>query len=416
LILQSQPSRSDLTGYIDRINPHNVNGLLVQLLGNEEVVAAVRDDGDVDAFLIRHVVQAIERRASGTSLLSRYAEEIRPFFQRNVGKSAWGLAIHSEARVIAVSANTQNVTVFKLGLVNQQEEHEDENSVPLRSRENDVTYHIVSGCCNIPHIAFCNTGDDPEARWLLTTDISGCCSTLDLHNMRAVQRFRFSTAAIAGSQSFDRVHAGWTIMFLDHRSFVPRETAEEALGMRTSGYPPGSISRHAWNISTTARSLSENSKTFSRRKNHASRHGRASLPVDTMRIPPSTPSSVNHEDAEPELFGDHDTNAPDIDDSTTVASTDASDGESDSDASIYSVDLYSEEEERFSAVRSRPLLPQCQNSENLCADLACPILHASVRHVFLLQPSCHREVGGLPCASPLVSESRSQGMTGLLKV
>jgi hypothetical protein len=320
------------------------------------------------------------------------------------------LAIHSEARIIAVSANTQQVTIFKLGLVKQdQQQHVDEvdNSVPLRSREVDVTYHVVNGECNIPHIAFCNTGDDPEARWLLTTDISGCCCTLDLHSMRTVQRFRFATSPTAYLQRFDRVHAGWTIIFLDERSFVPRETAADALGMKTGGYPPGSISRHVWDISVTARSLGENSKTFSRRKSNSRRDRRTSLLADTAQILPSSPNSTDHEDAHAEPSEHLDTDTLNMDDSTTMASTNASDGENSSGNSIYSSDPYSDDEERVypTNVRPRPLLPQFQTGENLCEDLACPILHASVRNVFLLQPSSYREEGGLPCASPLVGES-----------
>jgi hypothetical protein len=407
--LQSQPSSPNLTGYIDEQNPHDINSLLVQLLGNEEVVAAVRDDGDVDAFLIRHIIQAIERRASGESSLSRYADEIRPIFQRNVGKSAWGLAIHTEARIIAVSANTQQITIFKLGLVAQNEsEHVggDDTFVPLNSRELDVTYHVVNGDCNIPHIAFCNTGDDPDARWLLTTDISGCCRTLDLDNMRTVQRFHFDITPNPFSNRFDRINAGWTVIFLDERSFVPRETAAEALGMKSIGSPPGSISRDVWDISATARSLSETAEKFSKRGSQSSRDGQTTSPADTTRIPPDTPSSADLEEVRPELSEFHDTDALNLDDSITMASTDVSDGEEDSDVSVYSNDLYPEDEDRLfpSLMRPRLLLPQFQTQENLCGDLPCPILHASVRNVFLLQPSSHREEGGLPCASPLVSK------------
>ncbi|EME85581.1 uncharacterized protein MYCFIDRAFT_41253, partial [Pseudocercospora fijiensis CIRAD86] len=117
LIVPSQPSTPALQGYLDSTNPHSINNLVVQFLGNEEVVAVVRDDGDVDAFLVRHILQAIERRTEHHGRIDTRADEVKPIFQSNVGKSAWGLAIHSQARILAVSANTHSITVFKFGLV-----------------------------------------------------------------------------------------------------------------------------------------------------------------------------------------------------------------------------------------------------------------------------------------------------------
>jgi hypothetical protein len=405
LILQSQPSGPDLSGYIDAQNPHNINSLLVQLLGNEEVVAAVRDDGDVDAFLVRHVIQAIERRTSGQTSLSRYAEEIRPIFQRNVGKSAWGLAIHSHARTIAVSANTQQVTIFKLGLVEQShggQVDEEGDFVTLNNREMDVTYHVVNGDCNIPYIAFCNTGDDPEARWLLTTDISGCCRTLDLHTMRTVQKFRFGSTAFSFLQQFDHVHAGWTIMFLDNRAFVPQETVADALGLDAGESPPGSNNRHVWDISATAQTLSDTSPTFIKRKDRLRRHDRTLTPSNTTRPPPDSSPLLHPDDTHRESVHENDVTTASADDQVTGISTEASENEDDSDVSVYSGDMYSEDEGLLGNHRPRASLPRCDYPENLCEDLPCPILHASVRNVYLLQPSGHREEGGSACASPLV--------------
>jgi hypothetical protein len=133
--------------------------VVVQLLGNEEILAVARDDGDVDAFLVKHIVSAVERQAEPQSSIGSLSE-IKPFFQRNVGESAWGLAIHSEARIIAVSANTHAVTIYKFGLVERGEETPD-----FEDRETDVSHSVLNGHTNIPYVAFCNTGDDPEGRW-----------------------------------------------------------------------------------------------------------------------------------------------------------------------------------------------------------------------------------------------------------
>jgi hypothetical protein len=48
LIVPSQPSSPDLRGYLDRDEPHCINYLIAQKLGKDEVIANVRDDGDVE--------------------------------------------------------------------------------------------------------------------------------------------------------------------------------------------------------------------------------------------------------------------------------------------------------------------------------------------------------------------------------
>jgi hypothetical protein len=105
-----------------------INKLLVQLLGSEEVLAVVRDDGDVEAYYTRHIYNAIEKRAYYDSDLGILSADVKPFFHRNVGSSAWGLAIHSTARMIAVSANTHAATVFTFALTDG--ESEDESDFP----------------------------------------------------------------------------------------------------------------------------------------------------------------------------------------------------------------------------------------------------------------------------------------------
>lgn len=111
LIIDTPPSAPGLTGMLDPRYPRAINSLVVQDLGIEEILAVARDDGDVEAYLVAHVVHAVERCAAGE------VAEVRPFFQSNVMLSAWGLAVHSNARILAVSSNTHNVTVFKFGLV-----------------------------------------------------------------------------------------------------------------------------------------------------------------------------------------------------------------------------------------------------------------------------------------------------------
>ena len=275
LIIPSRPSAPDLRGHLDFDYPydaHAINNLLVQKLGRDEVIATVRDDGDVDVFLVRHVVHAIKTRIPGGVTEDLTADNVKPIFQRNVGISAWGLAIQSQARVIAVSSNSHEVTVFRFGLIDETvtpsrpprkggrrrrsaavttprldeavahkaghpEGLEESPASPSdhdgrSKRTSDVTRQVLNGEANIPHIAFCNTGDDPDARWLLTTDISGVCRVMDLDKFRLTQAFRFGPSFALGSHGqHDPVNSGWGLMFLDKRSFVPERSLEAALGL-----------------------------------------------------------------------------------------------------------------------------------------------------------------------------------------
>lgn len=247
LIIDTGPSAPGLDGHISRRQPHAINNLITQFLGEEEVLAAVRDNGDVDAYRIRHIHQAIEKRADPDNTLGLDAADIRPFFQRNVGKSAWGLAIHSEARMIAVSSNNLEVTIFTFALVGDGADYQDEDvpqdeeriyrsacaDIPPSDRKNDDTRIISNGRANIPHIAFCNTGHDPTGEWLLSTDISGVVRSWNVHTLLPGESVRANARPhfLLYSDSFDVLNSGWTVMFLDPQSFCPTSSVQQALGM-----------------------------------------------------------------------------------------------------------------------------------------------------------------------------------------
>lgn len=215
LVINTPPSRTGLTGTLDPRSPRAINYLVIQDLGVEEILAVARDDGDVEAYLVAHIVHAVERRAAGE------VADVRPFFQSNLGLSAWGLAVHSNARVLAASSNTHDVTIFKFGLVAQDYDGD-------VTRREDVRQSIVSSDTNIPCIAFCNSGDDPQCRWLLTTDIQGHTRAIDLRTMQVVQTFLSSVEDPYALHN--RRNAGWTVMFLDRRSFVKDEYLDTAIG------------------------------------------------------------------------------------------------------------------------------------------------------------------------------------------
>ncbi|GAB7327242.1 hypothetical protein MBLNU13_g11137t1 [Cladosporium sp. NU13] len=446
LIVPSQPSSPDLRGYIDRDEPHAINYLIVQNLGKDEVIANVRDDGDVEVFLVRHISHAIATLVNRHDISKHpVADNVKPLFLRNVGISAWGLAIHTEARIIAVSSNRHEVTIFRFGLVDEydeiqtprkqakstddghssrwDEERREDNVDSRPERKTDVTRQVLNGEANIPHIAFCNTGDDPDGRWLLTTDISGVCRAIDLHTFALVQAFRFGPSFIAPNGGlYDRMNAGWGIMFLDTRSFISQDSILDALGMEDSEMLPDAKSdSRLWDLSKTLRHLPDNSKAFKAAK----------VEVPQSTAPPSATERSSNASS-PQLSGTADIvltvglssdNDDDIDDtgvllepstlSPTEDSTldDAQEDDSEHDVELWS-DLDDSEGENTEDVISQSAyygggricgnMPHFVRQSNLCEGLPCPVLHTSIRNVYLLQPSKQRLSPNQPFMPPMV--------------
>lgn len=459
LVFTSHPSDMGLRGFLDPRHPHAINSLLVQDLGNEEVVAVVRDDGDVDAFLVRHVVQAIERRAASGNMMGVVADEVRPIFQDNVESSAWGLAIHSQARILATSSNKHEVRIFKFGLISDgatsrvDEAYQDgsEDSTP-GSREEDVTLHVINGNANIPYIAFCNTGDDPHGRWLLTTDVGGFCRVMDLQRSTCSQTFRFGQSfAAANIGGFDRLNAGWTIMFLDRRSFQSEPSMAEALGMDGSAQPPiGKDQKRIWDISKTTKELLGASEPFvphrPRRRNSTrpqldirspSGQSTASSTADSQdsSTRPSTasePSGPLEIEIDVDVSDNDSTSSGGVDievghevsggynddDVLTIAPMEGEDLDAEeSDGSEWQIgvvdDDHDPEDEGTedtvaftsfyngdSVCGNEPRFARVEDG-SLCDDLPCPILHTSVRNIYLLQPSNQQDSEG-PWIPPMV--------------
>ncbi|KAI7235309.1 hypothetical protein KC330_g4327 [Hortaea werneckii] len=487
LIVPSQPTSPGLRGYLDPHEPHSINHLIVQHLGRDEVIATVRDDGDVEAIIVRHIVQAIRRRAEPDNAIGAVADEIKPIFQNNVGISAWGLAIHSEARIIATSSNAHEVRVFKFGLLHDvrnddddepsdhgEEEVSESDSTDAAGHRNDrrqmdVTQRVLNGDANIPYISFCNTGDDPEGRWLLTTDISGYCRVMDLHGLSGVdvttQQFRFGRSWPGSVSGFDRLNAGWAIMFLDLRSFQPEKEFQAAVGLPEDGtLPSGRDNNHLWDLSDTVETVAENSPAFvmnnpRRRRSlgqpRSSSQGfhpaqrslsEALQPGEDLQSPDgdvATPARDIQTEAQPDAATDNENdddddqddedegggvplqNEEDEDEDVAMidtgldpaveeivldvlddldgTATDSPDPESDeeqlySDHPIALIgdgddpdDEGTEDSISFNAMYGGKRLfgnqPYFLHQNSLCDGPPCPILHASVKNVYLLQPS-----------------------------
>ena len=190
-------------GYIDRGNPLDINQILIGNLGDEEILLCSTDNGNVAAYHTKGIEDMFRKRDELESEVGQQKEQgmeepdnFRPFFCENVGSSAWGLAIHSEARMIAVSSNTHTIDLFAFALERTISKAEDTelstasqvagrwNSLSfhrqasevlkeLASREKNVHVSLKGHSENIPSVAFCNIEEYPAKVVLASTDIRG---------------------------------------------------------------------------------------------------------------------------------------------------------------------------------------------------------------------------------------------------
>jgi hypothetical protein len=103
---------------IDERDPHSINRLVADYLGDDEILLAACDDGDVIVYRVEEILAALDNPTDASR------QPIRVFLHRNVGASAWGIAVHREARLIAFGANTSMITIIALALIKQGDAHE----------------------------------------------------------------------------------------------------------------------------------------------------------------------------------------------------------------------------------------------------------------------------------------------------
>ncbi|KAF2826473.1 hypothetical protein CC86DRAFT_382501 [Ophiobolus disseminans] len=246
LVLHPPTSRRPQPGSLhngnDPDDPHSINRLHVDYLGDDEILLMTCDDGDVVAYRMEEIQTALGRLADNSSQ-EPLANEIRTFLHRNVGASAWGIAVHRNARMIAFSANTYQVTIIAFALTTRRDgspEPEFSDPLPaLKDNEETIDFSLrrerehmftVAANTNIPSIAFDNTGKDPIGRWLLSSSIDGKTMLFDLHKQRLSSVFQMGwcrstkhpgQSPLSDSSRcrcgdwFHVSHAIWGAMFLD---------------------------------------------------------------------------------------------------------------------------------------------------------------------------------------------------------
>lgn len=212
LLIKPELANRHALGYLSQhgsAQDHSINHLMVGDLGSQEILLFVTDSGNVEAYYTSAVMEAI-RRAPGQYCEGSTSDVLglRPFFSHWVRQSAWGIDIHKEGRMIAVSANVPNgaqpgnsedssatITVFAFAL-NASPSSQAESTAPDPDSPEDVEWTIwnpklhfgepkrtrnykiiLAGWDghgnNIPNICFANTSDDDSDVWLMSTDITG---------------------------------------------------------------------------------------------------------------------------------------------------------------------------------------------------------------------------------------------------
>ncbi|KGO49183.1 Ribonucleotide reductase, transcriptional regulator CRT10 [Penicillium expansum] len=203
MIIHPVMKEPNAAGYIDRSRPHTINHIIVDDLGVDEVLLLATDSGNVTGYNVEAIFSAINRSAKYGGKRPFDAREVKPFFAEHVQLSAWGLATHKFARLIAVSSNTGLITVFAFALMDVVSEGDGtspnssvtsnmgdsdvlentwvyiETAPSMEELKKDMPHHRTRNLRlsykghfdNIPCVSFANFELDPNGLWMTSTDI-----------------------------------------------------------------------------------------------------------------------------------------------------------------------------------------------------------------------------------------------------
>ena len=287
LKLKAPTSGPGLTGYNDPRHPHGINHLIAGLLGTKEIILFACDDGDVLAYYTDQIASEIafegvvREKNTGPKPFGGYSQ-IKPIFHQNVIQSAWGLAIHTTSRKIAVSSNTAIIHVFTFGLAGPNQSGEvtssqDQWPVYGAQDNNDIGWNahiILAGHgTNIPTVAFDNSGQDPEGRYLISADIGNEVRVWDLWTGRAPGIFAENGAF--GSKLLEMrldgsLNMGWSCLCIDPASYWPSTTVAETFGCQGVSY---CASPEHWDNSCNAALVPDNMSVHPRTSLLGNPHG-----------------------------------------------------------------------------------------------------------------------------------------------
>lgn len=271
------------SGYIDRSSPHTINAVVVDDLGRDEVFLLVTDSGNICGYNVEAIYSAIDRCAKSGYKRPFDGSEVSPFFVENVGMSAWGLATHKFARLIAVSANTGQITVFAFALVdpagnsdesfgsseyldvssdqtwvsieNRRQLRELRQLMPHNHRSRNLRLTYRGHFDNIPCVSFANFDLDADGRWMVSTDINNRVIL-----WRIWDDLWPSAVYYPGHPMNNPPQRGWSVIPLDPRTFRQHWSREAACGCQ-----PGSshiATRTVLDLSRMTENIPNSSQVF----------------------------------------------------------------------------------------------------------------------------------------------------------
>lgn len=270
-------------GYIDRTTPHTINAILVDDLGRDEILLLATDSGNVCGYHVEAIYSAIERCTKSGYKRPFDGTEVNAFFVENVGMSAWGLATHKYARLIAISANTGQITVYAFALVDHAADSDDfvessetlaltadQNWVAIDSRKQlkELQKHMPRNhrtrnlrltyrghFDNIPCVSFANFDLDADGLWMVSTDISNRVILWRIWDDLWPRRVYYP-----GHPMNNPPQRGWNVIPLDPRTFKQHPSREEACGCEPKSLRIGP--RTVLDVSTAIEEIPDSSQVF----------------------------------------------------------------------------------------------------------------------------------------------------------
>ena len=232
IVLSTTNSRR--AGDLSHRYPHAVNHLTIGDLGDMEVLACACDDGDFIVYFVSKIAKSVRDVESKKGHVKPVLCSLKPYLISNVGGSAWGIAINKTARLLAVSANTHDITIFVCALGENRDdsfEHEFTCDInmpdPLRRRDQIL---IVGGhATNIPSISIWSDPEDPSRAFLVSTDIGGDIIICDIWGLSSTTRM--TLGVYSASSNVVNLHIGWTVACIEAESFRLACNSKEFLGL-----------------------------------------------------------------------------------------------------------------------------------------------------------------------------------------
>lgn len=266
LVIDLPRSRPGLRGYLDPSRPHAINHLIVGDIGNEEILVVACDDGDVISYTVRSICLAIDEGAKTVFApdpyedhkLKRYRQSgwinlilpvvdphrtpgfrvLAAWFHENVGASAWGLATHKRAKLLAVSSNTKEINIFAPSLwqdslperqgngnmdwnrafrstsspsetMERYTAWKTRNLIAQKDRSLGRKVTLLGHMAHIPNIAFFDNDLDPDGSYLASTDIDGCTLVWDIWGRAPI----LESSANTCSRKSNEIPASRTLTF-----------------------------------------------------------------------------------------------------------------------------------------------------------------------------------------------------------